>query len=107
MPPKLVISRHHGYNHPRPVIGVVKRWDSGFSCERVVPIVAIDTKAVGDAKAPPTVSGLGGIVSEDQMSIFSAISIASSTSMPRYLTVLSIFECPSKSWTARRFPVRR
>lgn len=30
------------------------------------------------------------------MSIFSAISIASSTSMPRYLTVLSIFECPSK-----------
>ena len=41
------------------------------------------------------------------MSVFSAISMASSTSMPRYLTVLSIFVCPSKSWTARRLPVRR
>jgi hypothetical protein len=30
-----------------------------------------------------------------QMSIFSAISIASSISMPRYRTVLSIFVCPS------------
>jgi hypothetical protein len=42
-----------------------------------------------------------------QTSIFSAISIASSISMPRYRTVLSIFVCPSKSWTARRLPVRR
>lgn len=38
--------------------------------------------------------------------IFSTISVASSTSMPRYITVLSIFECPSKSWTAQRLPVR-
>ena len=34
-------------------------------------------------KVPPIKSGLGGIASADQMSIFSAISIASSTSMPR------------------------
>ncbi len=32
-----------------------------------------------------------------QMSTFSAISKASSTSMPKYLTVLSIFECPRRS----------
>ena len=32
---------------------------------------------------------------------------ASSTSMPRYLTVLSILVWPSRSWTALRFPVRR
>jgi hypothetical protein len=31
-----------------------------------------------------------------QKSIFSAISMASSISMPRYLTVLSTFRCPSK-----------
>jgi hypothetical protein len=42
-----------------------------------------------------------------QTSIFSAISIASSISMPKYRTVLSIFVCSSKSWTARRLPVRR
>ncbi len=47
MPPKLVISRHHGYNHPRPVIGVVKRWDSGFSCERVVPFADIGADEPG------------------------------------------------------------
>jgi hypothetical protein len=46
-------------------------------------------------------SAVRGTASRDQMSIFSAISIASSTSMPRYLTVLSIFECPSGSWTQR------
>src|SRR5262245_21389473 len=42
-----------------------------------------------------------------QTSTFSAISRASSTSTPRYRTVLSIFEWPSKSCTARRLPVRR
>src|ERR1700675_4145699 len=36
-----------------------------------------------------------------QTSTCSAIARASSTSMPRYLTVLSILVCPSKSWTAR------
>ena len=40
-----------------------------------------------------------------QTSTCSAIAKASSTSMPRYLTVLSILVCPSKSWTALRFPV--
>ena len=42
-----------------------------------------------------------------QTSIFSAISMASSISIPRYRTVLSIFEWPNKSCTARRLPVRR
>ena len=62
-----------------------------------VPIAAIDINAIGDARASPTVSGNGGRASVAQISIFSAISIGSSTSMPRYLTVLSIFECPSRS----------
>src|ERR1700730_15148811 len=42
-----------------------------------------------------------------QTSTCSAIASASSTSIPRYRTVLSIFLWPSKSWTARRLPVRR
>src|ERR1700738_2225595 len=42
-----------------------------------------------------------------QTSTCSAIAKASSTSMPRYLTVLSILVCPSRSWTALRLPVRR
>src|ERR1700694_4490629 len=36
----------------------------------------------------------------------SAIARASSTSMARYLTVLSILVWPSRSWTALRLPVR-
>ena len=40
-----------------------------------------------------------------QISVPSAKVKASSTSTPRYLTVLSIFVWPSKIWTARRFPV--
>lgn len=39
-----------------------------------------------------------------QTSTCSATARASSTSMPRYWTVLSIFVCPSKSCTARRLP---
>ena len=42
-----------------------------------------------------------------QISVCSDISRASSTSMPRYRTVDSSFECPSSSCTARRFFVRR
>jgi hypothetical protein len=42
-----------------------------------------------------------------QISVCSDISRASSTSMPRYLTVDSSLECPSNSCTARRFFVRR
>ena len=42
----------------------------------------------------------------DQISVCSEISSASSTSMPRYLTVDSSLECPRSSWTARRFLVR-
>jgi len=42
-----------------------------------------------------------------QTSTCSAMARASSTSMPRYLTVLSIFVCPKSSCTARKLPVRR
>ncbi len=42
-----------------------------------------------------------------QTSTCSAIARASSTSIPRYLTVLSILVWPSRSSTARRLPVRR
>ena len=42
-----------------------------------------------------------------QMSTCSAMASASSTSIPRYLTVLSILVWPSNSCTARRLPVRR
>jgi hypothetical protein len=42
-----------------------------------------------------------------QTSTCSAMARASSTSMPRYLTVLSIFVCPNSSCTARKLPVRR
>jgi hypothetical protein len=42
-----------------------------------------------------------------QTSTCSAIARTSSTLMPRYLTVLSILVCPSRSWTALRLPVRR
>jgi hypothetical protein len=38
-------------------------------------------------------------------SVPSASANASSTSTPRYRTVLSIFVCPSKICTARKFPV--
>jgi hypothetical protein len=42
-----------------------------------------------------------------QISVCSEISRASSTSMPRYLTVDSSLECPRSNCTARRFLVRR
>lgn len=42
-----------------------------------------------------------------QTSVCSAISRASSTSIPKYRTVLSILVWPSRSCTARRFLVRR
>ena len=42
-----------------------------------------------------------------QTSTCSAMARASSTSMPRYLTVLSIFVCPNSSCTARKLSVRR
>ncbi len=40
-----------------------------------------------------------------QSSMLSAIDRASSSSTPRYLTVLSILVWPSSNWTARRLPV--
>jgi hypothetical protein len=51
-----------------------------------------------DKPAPPEIA---------QRSTCSAMERASSTSMPRYLTVLSILVWPSNSCTARRLPVRR
>ena len=41
-----------------------------------------------------------------QISVPSVRVRASSTSTPRYLTVLSILVWPSRIWTARKFPVR-
>ncbi len=41
-----------------------------------------------------------------QSSICSEMVSASSTSTPRYWTVLSILAWPRRIWTARRFPVR-
>jgi len=64
-----------------------------------------------DANGPnlPMLVGQSNICSARlfQTSTCSAIARASSTSIPRYLTVLSILVWPSKSCTARRFPVRR
>jgi len=61
-----------------------------------IPSGGIERHASGDAVgAADHVRNSSDRVS-DQISIFSAISIASSTSMPRYQTVLSIFECPSR-----------
>lgn len=51
--------------------------------------------------------GQSGSRPATQISVCSEISRASSTSMPRYLTVDSSLECPSSSCTARRFFVRR
>jgi hypothetical protein len=42
-----------------------------------------------------------------QTSTCSAMARASSTSMPRYRTVLSILVCPNSNCTARKLPVRR
>ena len=57
-----------------------------------------------EVRAKATASSISGNRAErtcsarlDQRSICSAMERASSTSMPRYLTVLSILECPSKS----------
>ncbi len=75
--------------------------------KREIPIAAIEGNGIGDARSAADRVRRQGYRANDQISIFSAISIASSTSMPRYRTVLSIFECPNNSWTARRLPVRR
>jgi len=47
--------------------------------------------------APPAMSGIGGNVLGHTMSIFPAISIASSTLMLWYLTAIAIIEWPSRS----------
>jgi hypothetical protein len=56
-----------------------------------------------EAAAPPD----GGAAAVNQSSTCSAMLRASSTSIPRYRTVLSSLVCPSSNWTARRFPVLR
>ena len=60
------------------------------------------TWPVSDQEAPPT-----DVPDPDYTSVCSAISSASSTSMPKYRTAPSNLLCPSKSWAARRFFVRR
>jgi len=52
-------------------------------------------------------SGVCPLHPDFQTSTCSAIASASSTSIPRYLTVLSTLGWPSSNWTARRLPVRR
>ena len=72
---------------------------------------AMDSQRPGRAgKTIPTVrlgQSVASSAQDFQTSIVSAISIASSISIPRYRTVLSILLWPSKSCTARRLPVRR
>lgn len=68
----------------------------------------LHTDADIDRGRPDLVPGAAAIKSSNpQISVCSEISRASSTSMPRYLTVDSSLECPSSSCTARRFFVRR
>lgn len=72
------------------------------------PIVA-ESVSLSDLLTPdvrPRPRGRGRRL-KGQISVCSDISRASSTSMPRYRTVDSSFECPSSSCTARRFFVRR
>ena len=75
-----------------------------------------DTLQLPDAVGPPhwtgppdgRASSVGRrVLRSDQISVCSEISKASSTSMPRYLTVDSSLRWPSSSCTARRFFVRR
>lgn len=40
------------------------------ACLGDIPEAAVGITAFGDAKAPPSVSGFGGLMSEDQMSAF-------------------------------------
>ena len=56
---------------------------------------------IGDAVSAADPVGYRMWTVTAQMSIFSAIAMASSISMPRYRTVLSIFECPSKCFRLR------
>ena len=92
---------------PDALIGYVRFDERGWETER---------RQMAQATAPildstkPAVRGQAEYVRSArvfQTSTCSAIARASSSSMPRYLTVLSILVCPSKSWTALRLPVRR
>lgn len=57
--------------------------------------------------ASVTYRALGALLQVPQRSSCSEMLRASSTSMPRYRTVLSSFLWPSRSWTALRLPVLR
>jgi hypothetical protein len=63
----------------------------------------IGRSAIGDALSPATTSAVWRIAPRRHMLIFLAISIVSSTSMPRYRTVLSSLEGTSRA--APRLPV--
>ncbi len=72
--------------------------------------LAREASADADDRTPPhgdveAVCFSAGCPMPAQRSICSEISNPSSTSMPRYLTVLSSFPWPSRSWQGRRFPV--
>jgi hypothetical protein len=84
---------------PEPIFGEFWRIYPGVALCRLGSMVRLREHGV---RAERTRSAQVG-----QRSTCSAIERASSTSMPRYLTVLSILVWPSNSCTALRLPVRR
>lgn len=66
------------------------------------------TRPFANGRFWPHSDGLASTVAmHGQTSVCSAISKASSTSIPKYLTVLSSLVWPRRSWTALRFFVLR
>ncbi len=74
--------------------------EAAFRAERVASDAAARPALFDSTTGRPSVRF-------DQISVCSEISKASSTSIPRYLTVDSSLEWPSSNCTARRFFVRR
>src|SRR5690606_18545456 len=89
-----------GPGHPHP--GLPQR-------RRLLDAVATTSHHKGNGQRFLAIPRLakGRLPPQPQISVCSEISRASSTSIPKYLTVDSSLEWPSSSWTARRFLVRR
>lgn len=86
---------------PWPLVTRFIRMRRGLTRRLTRPLVPSPAISPSTLATPRSSSG----VTDRHRSICSDISKASSTSMPRYLTVLSSFLWPSRSWQARRFPV--
>ena len=85
---------------------------SAWRCSPPRNEIVAPVHAVGEmgwaSRHPRLLSNIGRpAIRVVQISVCSEISKASSTSMPRYLTVDSSLEWPNSSCTARRFFVRR